>query len=330
MNIGIVGCGLIGAKRAGSIGPGDKVTLVCDTNRGAAERLARSIGADVANDVETLVNSLSIDAVVVATSHDVLASIAASTLRARKHVLIEKPAARNAGELRTVCELYHQVHKEYGVVAKVGFNHRFHPSFIKARQIVASDPIGDLMFIRGRYGHGGRVGYDKEWRAKPEISGGGEMVDQGVHLIDLSRSFMGEIEKVSGVTRRYFWSCPVEDNGFMLLESPTGQVAQLQVSWTEWKNLFSFEIYYRNAKLHVEGLGGSYGTERLSYYKMKPEMGPPETIVFEYPGKDSSWDEEWRDFKRTIALEQAAPLGTLDDALAALSVVGKIYEENSP
>ena len=99
------------------------------------------------------------------------------------------------------------------------------------------------MFIRARYGHGGRVGYDKEWRAQPELSGGGEFIDQGVHLIDLARWFLGDFNEMQGFAHTYFWNMPVDDNGFLLLKTPKKQVAFLHASCTEWKNLFSFEIY---------------------------------------------------------------------------------------
>ena len=119
------------------------------------------------------------------------------------------------------------------------------------------------------------------------------MLDQGVHLIDLARWFAGDFTSVQGQVSRYFWNWDVEDNGFALLRTPGGQIAWLQASCTEWKNLFSFEIYARDAKLHIEGLGGSYGTERLSFYRMLPQMGPPETTIHEYPGADTSWEAEF-------------------------------------
>jgi predicted dehydrogenase len=197
----------------------------------------------------------------------------------------------------------------------------------KARELVDSKVLGDLMFVRGRYGHGGRIGYDKEWRAVPELSGGGELIDQGVHLIDLARWFLGDFSDVSGFAHTYFWQMPVDDNGFMLLKTARQQVAFLHVSCTEWKNLFSFELYGRNGKLHVEGLGGSYGVERLAYYKMLPSMGPPETTIWEYPMADTSWELEFNEFLEDIRLDRK-PAAGLDDACAALEVVNTIYQSS--
>src|SRR6185295_6175560 len=112
--------------------------------------------------------------------------------------------------------------------------------------------------------------------------GGGELIDQGVHLIDLSRWILGDFVRVHGIARTLYWEMPVDDNAFALMETSGGQIAFLHCSCTEWKNLFSLEIYGRTGKLHIEGLGGSYGTERLAHYQMLPQMGPPETTIWEY------------------------------------------------
>ena len=182
------------------------------------------------------------------------------------------------------------------------------------------------MFLRARYGHGGRIGYDREWRADPTLSGGGELLDQGVHLIDLARWFLGDFSIVDGFASTYFWDMPVDDNGFLLLRTKTGKGAFLHASCTEWKNMFSFEIYGKNAKLHIEGLGGSYGVERLYYYAMKPEMGPPDTTIWEYPGEDTSWQVELNTFVASI--ESGGPPGPdLEDALRALEIVDRIYKK---
>ena len=180
------------------------------------------------------------------------------------------------------------------------------------------------MFVRGRYGHGGRVGYEREWRADATRSGGGELIDQGIHLIDLSRWFLGPFAEVDGAAHTYFWDMAVDDNAFVRLTTSSGQVAFLHVSCTEWKNLFSFEIYGRLGKLHIEGLGGSYGIERLARYQMLPEMGPPDTVIHEYPRADRSWELEFAEFLEDLRLGRE-PVAGLDAARAALEVVETVY-----
>jgi predicted dehydrogenase len=322
MRVGIVGCGLIGKKRAEALG-GDRLLAVCDRDEQRARALAAGSEARVVVSFEELVRDPAIDAVIVATTNDQLVPVARAAIAHGKHVLLEKPGARSAAELEPLLAL----RDEASVVAKVGFNHRFHPAARKAREILEGTDVGALLFVRARYGHGGRLGYEREWRADPEIAGGGELIDQGVHLIDLARWFLGaELTDVAGRIGTFFWKMPVEDNAFLTLATARGQVAHLHASCTEWKNTFSFEIYAERAKLHLEGLGGSYGVERLHHYRMRPEMGPPETTIHEYPQADSSWALEWADFRRAIETG-GPPSGTLEDALAVLRVVGRVYED---
>jgi predicted dehydrogenase len=323
LRVAIIGCGLIGQKRVAAL-RGCTIVVVCDLSRERAEKLASAIpGCNAATDWREAVTRSDIDAVVVATTHDTLATIAAASVTAGKHVLVEKPAARCAGELDAIAEAARRT----GACVRVGFNHRFHRAFRKAREIFESGALGELMFIRGRYGHGGRVGYEQEWRAHPELSGGGELIDQGVHLIDLARWFLGDFPKVTGRARTYFWEMPVEDNGFLLLETARGQVAFLHASWTEWKNLFSFEIAGRVGKLEISGLGGSYGVEKLTWYRMSAEMGPPETRAWEYPVADDSWEAECAAWLDDIRLGRQPQPG-IADAQAALRIVEQIYRQD--
>lgn len=323
-NIAIVGCGLIGSKRASSLA-GARLALCCDLERERAMALAAAHpGAETVADWHSAVTAADIDIVIVATTHDMLAPIATAAARAGKHVFIEKPGARRASELDAVAAAAGPA----GALVRVGFNHRYHRAVQKARAIFDSGAIGPLLFIRGRYGHGGRPGYEREWRANPELSGGGELLDQGVHLIDLSRWFLGDFTRVTGRTPSFFWKMPVEDNAFLLLETAAAQIAFLHASWTEWKNLFSFEICGRDGKLEISGLGGSYGTERLTFYKMSPEMGPPETTAWEFPMADNSWEAEFAAFLEDIRLKRQ-PRPGIADAQAVLQVAERIYREGA-
>jgi predicted dehydrogenase len=246
-----------------------------------------------------------------------------AALRAGKSVLVEKPGAVLTQELDKLIALS----RDSGLPVRVGYNHRYHPALLKARELVDDGAVGPLMFIRARYGHGGRPGYDREWRADPALSGGGELVDQGVHLIDLAGWFLGEFTRVQGHAATYFWDMRVDDNAFLNLRTAVGQTAWLHVSCTEWKNLFSFEIYGRTGKLHIEGLGGSYGIERLTFYKMLPAMGPPNTTIWEYPAGDISWELEVKDFLEDIRLGRT-PAPGLKEARAVMQVVEKIYQRS--
>jgi predicted dehydrogenase len=323
MRAAIIGCGLIGRKRSQALSD-CRLTVCCDTAGDRAEALAKTAAGAVAlTDWQAAVTHPDVDIVLVTATHNMLAPIACTAAAAGKHVLIEKPGARRAAELDSV----RAAALRTGVRVRVGFNHRYHRALRQARAILDSGVLGEMMFVRARYGHGGRPGYDQEWRAVPELSGGGELVDQGIHLIDLARWVLGDFSDVKGHVATYFWNMPVEDNAFLLLRTGAGQTAFLHASWTEWKNTFSFEIYGRTGKLAITGLGGSYGVEQVTLYRMSPAMGPPETTTWEYPMADDSWEVEFREFLDDIRLGRDPSPG-LADAQAALRVIEKVYEES--
>lgn len=323
MKVAIVGCGLMGMKRARALGP-DRLVSAIDVDEPRARALAAAFpGCRASSRWQEEVARDDVELVLVCTSNDSLVEVARAAVRAGKHVLVEKPGARSVAEL----DVLREEAQRAGVVAKVGFNHRFHPALVRAKALFDEGVVGPLLYLRGRYGHGGRLGYESEWRADRLRSGGGELLDQGVHLIDLARWFAGEFVEVFGRVSTFFWKMPVEDNGFLHLRTQAGQVAWLHASSTEWKNLFSFEIFGRDGKLQIDGLGGSYGIERLTHYRMKPELGPPDTQVFEYPGEDLSWKAELDDLRDAIG-ERRPLSGSLDDARAALVIVEATYAQS--
>lgn len=320
--IALIGCGLVGQKRLNLLPPGS-VTVTCDLDIDRARKLAtHSPGCIATDSVSQTVTSPNVDVVMIATVNASLAPLATKAAENGKHVLIEKPGAISAPEL----DMLEAAAARTGALVRIGYNHRFHPACLKALEIFRSGALGPMMFVRGRYGQGGRVGYDREWRADPKLSGGGELIDQGVHLIDLAGIFLGEFTVVEGHVPTYFWDMPVDDNAFLSLRNAAGQTAWLHASCTEWKNLFSLEIYGRDAKLHWEGLGGSYGMEKLTYYKMLPQMGPPETTTWEFPRGDESWRIEMHEFFEDIRLART-PVPGLKEAKAALHVVEKLYAQ---
>ena len=184
------------------------------------------------------------------------------------------------------------------------------------------------MFVRARYGHGGRLGYEREWRARRELSGGGELMDQGMHLLDLCHWLVGPLPLHSALLRTHFWDIEVEDNAVVVLgepRRPARALGMLHVSWTEWKNMFSLEIYCRTGKLGWTGWG-SYGPQRLVIYRLRPELGPPDVEEHTYGDEDRTWDAEWQNFRQAaLAGDPALLLGDLRSAVYALEQVETAY-----
>lgn len=323
MKIGIVGCGLIGHRRAlVAHQAGDELCLVADLNQEAAAKTASIQQTEWTQDWQAVTGHPEIDAVVVATVNKSLLPITRAALQSGKHVLCEKPLGRNAWEAKEMVTAAQHADR----VLKVGFNHRHHPALWRAHELAKSGKIGPLMSIRATYGHGGRPGYDQEWRGNADLAGGGELLDQGVHIIDLCRWFLGDFTQVSGMISTWFWQvAPLEDNGFALLCTAAGQIATIHTSWTQWKNLFRMEIFGRDGYLLINGLGGSYGPEQLTLGIRRPESGPPHEEVWEFPGPDISWQAEWQEFKSAIR-EGRLPVGNGHDGYQAARTIDAIYE----
>ena len=323
MKVGIIGCGLIGRKRALALDKDDILGSCCDSNPVTAQAFAKEFKCMAYPTASDLLADSECDVIVIAVINKFIESITINSLKIGKHVLAEKPLGRNVEEARNMV----QIAKRHGTLLKTGFNHRFHPAILKAKELVDTGKIGNLMFIRGRYGHGSRPGMEKEWRSSKDLCGGGELLDQGVHLIDLSRWVSGEIRTAFGKVDTKFWSIEVEDNGFMFLQTENNTDIQLHVSWTNWKNVFSFEIFGTEGYLKIEGLGGSYGPETLEFGKRKPEGGRPDVQFFEFPPEDISWVEEWQEFKSAIE-EGREPVGNGLDGLRANQVIEAVYKSS--
>jgi predicted dehydrogenase len=324
LSVAVIGCGRIGSKRADALAREDVLAGCCDVSPQAAEAFAARHGCVVCATPDELL-ARAPEVVVVAAVHDQLAALAELALAAGAHVLVEKPAGISAAQIDRLIECQ----RASGRLVKVGFNHRFHPGIARAAEEVHSGRHGELMHVCARYGHGGRPGYDREWRVQPARSGGGELVDQGMHLLDLSNWLAGPLPLHSALLRTQFWDAEVEDNAALLLgdaSSRSDPWAMLHVSWTEWKNLFSLEVCCRTAKIQVDGLVRSYGPQRLRIYRMGPQLGPPALEEIQYPDQDRSWASEWEHLAEAIvAADGRALLGDLRSARDAWGQVESAY-----
>ncbi len=338
MRVGIVGCGLIGRRRAEVVhqSPADNLVMVADVDEGRARSAAGASGCLATTDWQEVVAREDVDAIIVATPNKYLVPIAVAALEHGKNVLCEKPPGRSLAESRHLVG----VAQQSGRVLKVGFNHRHHPAIWQAHEVCSQGTIGPLLFIRAIYGHGGRPGYDKEWRGNADLAGGGQLLDQGIHVADLCRWFMGDFVEAFGVTSTYFWDLgyfqpaadaahtatrQLEDNAFALLRTASSQVAQWHTSWTQWKNCFTFEVFGRDGYVYVEGLGGSYGTETLTVGRRRPESGPPDETRMEFSDPDLSWQAEWEEFTSAIR-DGRQPLGNGHDGSEAMRLIAAIYQ----
>jgi predicted dehydrogenase len=323
MRVGIIGAGLQGHRRAPVLRefPGTELVVIAAAHLETAHRLAERMGrCEAVEGWEPVVERQDLDAVIVCTPPHLHAEISIAAMRRGMHVLCEKPLTRTLEEAQGMLASA----QESGVTLKCGFNHRHHPGIKQARQWFDSGAIGEPMFIRCRYGIGGRPGYEKEWRADPQIIGGGQLMEQGIHAVDLSRWFLGDFAEVFALTANHFWKIePLEDNAFVLYRTACGAVASIHSSLTQWRNLFSFELFGQDGYIAVEGLGGGYATERAILGK-RDFAAPFAEEVAEFRGEDRSWREEWKEFVAAIK-EGREPLGNGHDGLQALRLVYAAY-----
>ena len=324
MKVAIIGAGLIGNKRAQALDENDSLIIVCDNNDKKAQELAVDYGADFTENYIDVSRNKAVDVVIISVINKYTLPIAVKMIENENHVLCEKPLGRNAKESKSILVAAEKSRKKI----KTGFNHRFHPAMLKDKSLLENKEIGKIINIRARYGHGGRPGMEQEWRCSKELCGGGELIDQGVHLIDLCRWFTDkDVDQVYGKTYRSFWESDVEDNAFFHLEFDGNILAQCHVSWTNWKNIFSFEIFGKDGYIKIKGLGGSYGKETLEVGYRQPTGGIPAIEHFEFDDEDTSWSLEWQEFKQAIE-ENKEPSGSGNDGYAANVILDAIYKSN--
>lgn len=325
INLALIGAGGMGRRWALAVAKSSEFSLcvVVDKNIKIAKVLAEEIGnCEAITDYRKVLKQGDIQAVIIATPHFLLATITLAALKAKKHVICEKPGAIKSGDILKAIRLAKSNNLKY----LVSFNHRFHDAFLKAKKIVDQNVIGKILFIRARYGFGGRPGYEKEWRQKKAL-GGGELLDQGVHLIDLTRHFLGELKEVMGFAENIFWKSNVDDNAFVLMKSPIGQVASLHASWTNWKPIHSFEIFGKNGYIIIEGLGKKYGGSEKIILGIRSKNFvdiPKEKIITCNSEANNSLLRVLKEFSESIR-KKREPKPSGYDALEVLKIVEKIY-----
>ncbi|MEX1183120.1 MAG: Gfo/Idh/MocA family oxidoreductase [Gemmatimonadota bacterium] len=321
LGVAVVGCGLIGSRRArtAALHPRTRLCTVVDSDAARAAQLAGG-ACDVTADWRSAIERDDVNVIVVSTPNVLLADVAVAALERGRHVLMEKPMGRTLAEAERIAAAA----TASGAVLQVGFNHRHHPAVSRARETVRCGGIGRLISIRARYGHGGRPGLEREWRSDPVQAGGGELIDQGVHVVDLIHWIAGMPRSAYALVQTAVWPIsPLEDNAYGLLAFEHGVVAQLHVSMTQWKNLFSLELHGDAGAVTVEGLGGSYGVERLIHVDRAFQGGAPDVHEERFEGEDGSWSSEWNAF--VSAIDGGAATAGPAEGVAAMRILEALY-----
>lgn len=273
-----------------------------------------------------------VDAVVVCTYNLAIPDIVCYALGKGYAVFSEKPPGRCLADTLRIKEAYS---RSENPVLKFGFNHRYHNSVIEARALVDSGLLGEVVCARGVYGKAGSLGFANEWRNRTELSGGGIMLDQGIHMLDLMCYFLGEFTNVQSSVDHLVWKdMPTEDSVFSVLKTSDGKVASLHSSAVQWRHKFNLDLICTNGFVSLNGLltsTMSYGEEQISYYVKDLEarsgrLGKPveHTMCFD---RDNSWDYEMSEFYAALTGSGIVTNGTIEDAVTVMKLIGEIYGE---
>ena len=325
----IAGMGKMGLirKKVLDAHSGFEVTAICDKDEGAQKEFP---DLQFYTRWEDLLLA-DLDVIVVCTYNNVAPDIVCASLNKGLHVFCEKPPGRCVSDVERIINVKSSVKDR---VLKYGFNHRFHYSVMEAKAIIDSGRFGSVLCARGTYGKAGGLGFEKNWRLNKELAGGGILLDQGIHMLDLMRYLVGDFTQVKSFVENLYWQAPLEDNAFAIMKTASGQVAMVHSSATQWKHKFSLDIFMEDGYLAINGIltsTRSYGDESITFAKKQFEnetyaFGRPreETIYFDY---DDSWKLEIDEFFDCITGKKDEPQGNAEDALKVMKLVESIYNE---
>ena len=326
LRVGIAGYGVVGKRRKSCVDlhPNMEMTAICDQYFDDGKATIHGLNA-YQNYSDLLKENL--DILIVCLTNEIAPEVTIAGLKKGLHVFCEKPPGRDVADISKVIEVEKQ-HPDQKLM--YGFNHRYHHSIQKALEIIKSNDLGAIINMRGVYGKSQLVTFDQpSWRTKREVAGGGVLLDQGIHMIDLMRLFAGEFVEVHSFIKNSFWNYNVEDNAYALMQTEGGVVAMMNSSATQWRHRFQLDINLERGGLVLGGIlsgSKSYGAETLTIIESNPknDHGDPKETTIRY-NSDPSWCSEIEEFVDSIINDKNIVHGTSDDALQTMKLVYKIY-----
>ena len=330
IKVAIIGMGRMGRCRYDTMinHGGYEIVALCDNNA----NMLINYDERVYTDWKECLDNEDVEAVFVCTINSVIPDVVCAALEKGIHVFSEKPPGRCLDDVFRMRDAYDGT----GLVLKYGFNHRYHNSVIEAKTLIDSGLLGEVVCARGVYGKAGSLMFQSEWRNDPQLSGGGILLDQGIHMLDLMRYFVGDFTEIQASVDNLVWNdIPTEDSAFAILKTNDGKIASIHSSAVQWKHKFDMDIVLTEGYIALNGLltsTKSYGEERITFYrkdlaKKSGKLGNPKEYVLCFDSEDS-WAIEIEEFYEAVVNGKSIVNGTIDDAVAAMSLVEGIYEQS--
>jgi predicted dehydrogenase len=325
LSVGIAGYGVVGKRRHKFIdaNPHLHVVAVCDQT--FKENGIYKEGINAYTNYKDLLKNEKLDMLFVCLTNDIAAEVTMAGLELNMHVFCEKPPGRTPRDIEQVREM--EASRPH-LKLKYGFNHRYHDSVREALRVVESKELGEVINMRGVYGKSIITSFESDWRSKREIAGGGILLDQGIHMVDLMRLFAGEFKDYHSFVKNDYWHHNVEDNAYALMRSEKGVIAFLHSTATEWRHRFSLDITLTKGTLILTGIlsgSKSYGQEALKIvYRGEEDGGNPKEQLTTFI-KDTSWEDEINEFADAVVNNKEIRSGSSMDALRTMDMVYNIY-----
>ena len=331
MRVGIAGYGVVGKTRHASILENTSFNVVAISEKNKQAQMLIPPEVDIFNTYQELISNTELDVIFISLPNKFASEAVSLSLKKGLHVFCEKPPAKTLDELKAVKKIYQ---KSPDLKLMYGFNHRFHLSVEEAKRIIDSKTFGEIINLKGVYGKSQIISFNQtDWRTNREESGGGILLDQGIHMLDLIRYLSCKnFSKIFSFIDNAFWNYDVEDNAYVLMKSSDGVVAQLHSSATQWRHIFNLEITLQKGSLVLGGLltgSKSYGDETLTTITSNPEKdkGMPMESTTKY-NEDVSWDNEIKYFDNCIKNNSEIQRGSIDDAIETMKLVEAIYKSD--
>ena len=324
LRVGFAGYGVVGQLRRKYVDKTSIFKTIAVSDRKFEESALAESGIKSFVDYEELLKE-ELDVLFACLSKDVASAATIAGLDRGLHVFCEKPPGQNLNDIAQVIQCKK---KHPDLQLKYGFNHRYHDSVVEAFQIVQSGNLGKVVNLRGVYGKSAIINFASEWRTQRSIAGGGILLDQGIHMVDLMRLFAGEFTEVSSFVSNNYWNHDVEDNAYAIMRTEDGIVAMLHSSATQWQHRFNLEITLEKGAIVLAGLltgTRSYGAETITIiHRSEQDSGSPMEITKRYIS-DPSWEREIEEFAEAIVNNKKITNGSAEEALHTMELVYRIY-----